>query len=89
MIEYAINFCMNGDIITIDHLPSWLINVAEMDSVKHEDFKDKLKISEKQILLDELETVGNSLEAKKQIAKNLGISLPTLYRKLRNCELSR
>ncbi len=86
-IEYAINFCMSGDTITKEYLPTWLINNPEIDANKHQDFKEKLITSEKQILLEELETLGDSLNAKKQIAKKLGISLPTLYRKLRKCNL--
>lgn len=86
-IEYSINFCMNEDIITKDHLPSWLIKATETDHLEHEDLKEKLKISEKQILLEALETTGNSLEAKKQIAEKMGISLSTLYRKLRKYNL--
>ncbi|ATW26289.1 sigma-54 interaction domain-containing protein [Candidatus Formimonas warabiya] len=86
-IEYAINFCPNGSHITKDTLPSWLFNTVDIISAYGENMKQKLEMSEKQILLEALDHMGSSLQAKKQIAQNMGISLSSLYRKLRKYHL--
>lgn len=84
-IEYAINFCPNGEIISREYLPPWLFDVAVAFS--EENYKQKLEQSELQILQEALQTIGKSLEAKEQIAKKMGISVSTLYRKLRKYNL--
>jgi transcriptional regulator with PAS, ATPase and Fis domain len=43
----------------------------------------RLKEYERLIITQTLETHGNSVPGKKQAAKELGISLPTLYRRIK------
>ena len=80
-IEYAVNFCPNEEMISQEYLPPWLTDSAA--PISDEDFKQKLEQSEIELLKDALQKMGRSLEAKEQIAKKLGISVSTLYRKLR------
>ncbi len=82
-IEYATNFCPDDNIVHIDYLPDWL------SSQDHEEspYKQQLQKTEKQILQEAIQTMGNSLEAKDRIANMLGISISTLYRKLRKYDL--
>ncbi|MEL7563502.1 MAG: sigma 54-interacting transcriptional regulator [Dehalobacterium sp.] len=82
-VEYAINFVPNGSVITKDYLPPWLGTASNVPYLDPENFKDKIQLSERQMLIEALETTGTSLKAKKQIARDLNIGLATLYRKLR------
>lgn len=82
-VEYAINFVPGGSVITKEFLPPWLGAAPELPDLEAENFKSKLQISEKQILMDALKASGTSLEGKKQIARDLNIGLATLYRKLK------
>lgn len=84
-IEYAINFCPNGELISRENLPPWLFDVAVEFSDGN--YKKMLEQSELQILQEALQTMGKSLEAKEQIAEKMGISVSTLYRKLRKYNL--
>jgi len=47
----------------------------------------RLKNFEEQIIREALEIHGHSVEAKKKIAKEFGISLPTFYRKLKELQI--
>ena len=86
-MEYAINFTPNQGIITNENLPPWLFTPVEIALHEPEDFKEKLQMGEKQLLIEALEKTGTSLAAKKQIAMNMGIGLATLYRKLKRYNL--
>jgi len=85
-IEYAVNYSVDGEIIEENCLPRWLLS-ADEDAANSDNYKDKLKLQEKQLLAEALQTIGNSLEAKKQIAEKLKINLSTLYRKLKKYDL--
>lgn len=86
-IEYAINFCPQGDLITSEYLPSWLFGSVAAAGTTEEYYRTKLESNERQILLEALQTMGTDLEGKKKIADKMGISLSTLYRKLRKHNL--
>ena len=77
-IEYAINYTFDGEVITAGSLPAWLARHSEPpSSISME------KLSEREQIKSLLLTSGSSLEAKRQIAEILGISLATLYRKIK------
>lgn len=79
-IEYAINYCYDTESITLKSLPDWVI-----DNGKAKPIKTTLayKHPEEQLINDYINTFGASLDAKRQIAQTMGISLATLYRKLK------
>lgn len=77
-IEYAINYTFDGEVITAGSLPDWLSQQTSPPSPLSIE-----KMSEKEKIKSLLITSGTSLKAKKQIAEILGISLATLYRKIK------
>lgn len=90
VIEYAVNFS-SGDEITIEDLPDYCITQIKSE-IKEGNLNTYINIEgslenittlfEKNILKKHLEVYGDSTQKKKIIAKKLGISLTTLYRKL-------
>ncbi|KUO51157.1 MAG: hypothetical protein APF76_16840 [Desulfitibacter sp. BRH_c19] len=86
-MEYAINFSPTGAIISNEYLPPWLFTPIDIPISEPEDFKERVQISEKQMLMEALQKGGTSLRAKKQIAHNMNIGLATLYRKLKKYDL--
>lgn len=86
-VEYAINFCPNNSDITEEVLPQWLF-AQNFPNTFPENYLSKIETSEKQIIEEALLKVGSSLEAKKQIAANMGISIATFYRLLRKHNLT-
>jgi sigma-54 dependent transcriptional regulator, acetoin dehydrogenase operon transcriptional activator AcoR len=92
-IEYACYVC-EGEIIEAEALPSYVLQQQTAKVVTGWDEqvgKRKLplilKEIEKQILQEKLNRLGTDLDAKKTIATNLGISIATLYNKLRKHKL--
>lgn len=82
-IEYCMNIIEeNEKSIELKHLPPKLLNSKEKDK--------KIKTLaelEKDAIKNLLQIYGNSSEAKKIIAKSLGIGIATLYRKIKNLEV--
>ena len=77
-IEYCMNMIEeNEKIIDLKHLPPKFLGNKEKD----EKIKT-LKELEKEAISNLLKIYGNSSEAKKIIAKSLGVGIATLYRKL-------
>lgn len=88
VMEYAVNFVPDNQLITMDYLPSYISeNNSHVQKPSGSNFQEKLQNSERKIYETALLAHGNSLEAKQKIAKDLGISLSTLYRKLRKYNL--
>jgi sigma-54 dependent transcriptional regulator, acetoin dehydrogenase operon transcriptional activator AcoR len=82
VIEFAVNFEM-GSTITINSLPQWLFDHSyQAESVQQ--LKTKTREWESHQIEKLLSEYGTSLQAKKAIADHLGISITTLYRKLKN-----
>ena len=86
-LKNTIEYCMNmveEDEKTIDlkHLPPKFLGNKEKD----EKIKT-LKELEKEAISNLLKIYGNSSEAKKNVAKSLGIGIATLYRKLSSYNL--
>ncbi len=85
VIEYAVNM-EDGDFITIEGFPPLLrsqsVIKAEIDSLGKQ-----YKELDKKVIAECLRKGGKSLEEKREIAKLLGISQSTLYRKIRELKL--
>lgn len=85
-IEYAINYTFDRTIVNTDALPNWAI-IKSTDEQKYTISSNIQIQAEKKQLAALLETKGSSTVAKKEIATILDISLATLYRKLKKCDL--
>ncbi|SCJ89912.1 Transcriptional regulatory protein ZraR [uncultured Eubacterium sp.] len=81
-VEYAINYTFDGGLINAASLPRWLSQHTPQTTAGSIE-----QMSEREKIKSLLQTNGASLEAKRQIAEFLGISLATLYRKIKKYEL--
>lgn len=84
-IEYAINYTPEGMVITAGALPNWVRTETRtyQEADRTPSRPNPLLEAEKSHLASLLNEHGASLEAKKNIAAELGISLATLYRKIK------
>lgn len=81
-IEFAVNM-MDGNEIKINHLPT-RIQYSQRDfEIKIDKLSYKIQEVEKQEINKALKLFGNDIEGKKNAANALGISLATLYNKLK------
>lgn len=80
VLEYAANLC-DEEILYPSDLPEFMQNTERKPEKQKLTAKVYAK-SKDQLLLDLLEKYGYTLEGKKQIAAELGISLRTLYRRI-------
>lgn len=81
IIEYAVNF-EQSSLITRQSLPQWIFQKSGIVEEKHT-LKNRTAGIENEIIREMLADLGDSVETKKEIAARLGISLTTLYRKLK------
>jgi transcriptional regulator with PAS, ATPase and Fis domain len=94
VIEYAVNFCTTSQ-LQIGHLPAYLsqkssVSPLSLNEVPSEDdtiaqipsYRDATQSYERALILSYLRQYGESTESKRRIAKELNMSLATLYRKL-------
>ena len=77
--EYSVNMLKNHEVISIEHLPSKILVSRKPDT----EIKITLDDVERQLIEEYLNTYGLSLEGKKKAAEKLGISIATLYRKIK------
>lgn len=84
-VEYAVNIEPES-IIGNDSLPSH-IRCHSVPKKQHKPLPEKVRGYELLLINEAMEQFDNSVEGKKQTAKKLGISLPTLYRKIKEFEL--
>jgi sigma-54 dependent transcriptional regulator, acetoin dehydrogenase operon transcriptional activator AcoR len=84
VIEYAVNFEQTAQIRKVS-LPQWLLN-KQQSGDRTARLKSQTREWEYEVIGRMIEELGTSLEAKKAIAGRLGISLTTLYRKLKKAE---
>lgn len=85
VIEYAVNL-ESESIITIDSIPPRLRNVKvdlPVGEDVHRPLKSLVRMTEAQVLREYLDRYGLTVEGKLHVARALGISQATLYRKLR------
>jgi len=83
-VEYGTNMAF-GDKIGIDAVPSRLLkNEGNTIQIEESDLplNEQVRLYEKEILTRKLKKYGNSGNAKELVAKELGLSRATLYRKL-------
>lgn len=81
VVEYAVNF-ETESLIRTASLPRGLVeNGADDSDTNH--LAGKVRSYERMLIHDALNRSGNSLGGKKKVAEELGISLPTLYRKIK------
>ncbi len=79
VIEYCVNMT-NNDVITKEDLPVDFLHNCTKDSVNN----NKLKDIEHKIIVDTIDKYGWNTKGKTLAAKELGMGLRTLYRKLNN-----
>ena len=85
VVEYAANLC-DSDTLTLADLPEHMRGLEECPDTEKQKETPLPDSQEKQIL-DLLSAYGHTLESKKKMAADLGISLRTLYRKLNKMNL--
>jgi len=85
-IEYIVNVIQEGRVVELNHLPP---RITEYE--KNIEICEDLNIEkvEKQLILKAIREYGSSTEDKKKVAKALGISLATLYRKMEKYNISK
>jgi transcriptional regulator with PAS, ATPase and Fis domain len=83
-MEYAVNI-ETGTVISQASLPS-IIARGEIGTAPEKPLAAKVRRYERVLITEALDEYGHSLEGKKRTAKELGISLPTLYRKIGKCD---
>lgn len=88
-VEYAVNMTFSNE-IELDAVPPRIRNYygTPRPGEKELTLQDRLKRLEKDIFLKKIAEKGETQNAKLEIAKELGISRATLYRKLAEHELS-
>ncbi len=88
-IEYGINMTF-GDTISMDEVPARLLK-GEEDFIGFQDsdlpLSNQVKRFEREVITRKLKKYGTSGAAKDTIAKELGLSRATLYRKLTELEI--
>ncbi len=88
-IEYGVNMAF-GNRIGIDAIPARLFRKDKNQiEIKESDqpLGNQIKVYEREIISRMLNKYGNSSNAKEQVAKELGLSRATLYRKLVELDL--
>jgi transcriptional regulator with PAS, ATPase and Fis domain len=80
-VEYAVNF-EAGNHIRPESLPKGIVQNS-VGGAGGKFLANKLRVYEQSLIDDAILRFGNSVEGKKQAARELGISLPTLYRKMK------
>jgi len=88
-IEYGTNIAF-GDTIGIDAVPKRLIE-NDMEAIKIEEMElplvEQIKFYEREIITRKLGKHGNKTNSKDLVAKELGVSRATLYRKLTELDI--
>ena len=82
-VEYGVNMAF-GDQIGIDAVPARLLK-SDKSTIQTNDsltLGEQIKLVEKEIISNKLKKYGTSGSAKDKVAKELGLSRATLYRKL-------
>lgn len=79
VISYIIAYCNGKDKVSLKNLPSGLI--SKLTNIERDNFN--LEENERELIIKALNSYGNSQYSKSQIAKEMGISKATLYRKLK------
>ena len=89
-IEYGVNMAY-GSKIGIDAIPARLLRKEQYEvEIKDSNLPlgDQIKVYEREIVTRMLKKYGNSSNSKEMVAKELGLSRATLYRKLSELDLN-
>lgn len=90
-IEYGVNMAY-GSKIGIDAIPARLLRKEEQHDVEIRDsdlpLGDQIKVYEREIVTRMLKKYGSSSNSKEMVAKELGLSRATLYRKLAELDIN-
>jgi transcriptional regulator with PAS, ATPase and Fis domain len=81
-IEFSVNM-MDGNEIKVSHLPTRIQYTLKNDEIKIDMLSNKIQELEKQEINKAIKLFGNDIDGKRNAAKALGISLATLYNKLK------
>ena len=81
-VEFAANVC-EGGLVTSLHLPPVLL-IEAGGSPAGRTLADFVRDTERQVLMNSLQGAGFTVEDKRRVAKQLGISLATLYNKIKS-----
>ena len=82
-VEYAANIS-DSPVIGVHNLPRGLSSDSLHTEIKANTLAEILRTTELRVIEGKLKCYGFSLEAKKKIAKELGISLASLYNKIKS-----
>jgi PAS domain S-box-containing protein len=88
-VEYGVNMAQ-GIMIDVDAIPRRLFDTADIDALIEEDslsIGERVRRFENAIITSKLRKYGNTSDAKDEVAKELGISRATLYRKLAEMDI--
>jgi transcriptional regulator with PAS, ATPase and Fis domain len=92
-VEYGVNMAF-GDEIGADAVPDRVYSKENKDGMTAyvgtdaETLNDKVRRFEREIIMNRINKYGNSSNAKDEVAKELGLSRATLYRKLADFDIS-
>lgn len=85
-VDYAT--CMaDNEQITVENLPSFIVKKGEKNKEESETLQEMIRRREKEYIQKALSTCGRDIEGKKKAAELLGISLATLYNKLKKLNM--
>lgn len=81
-IDYAV--CMaDGGEIQLCHLPKWISELEVEPKQTNRTLREVIEEAERKLIRETLNRFGNGIEEKKKAAQALGISLATLYNKIK------
>jgi PAS domain S-box-containing protein len=89
-VEYGVNMAQGVE-IDVGAIPARLFRAADASDLIEDDrltMSDRVRQFESEIILNKLRKYGNSSDAKDEVAKDLGISRATLYRKLADMNIN-
>lgn len=84
VIDFAV--CMaEGEIIEVQHLPEFLRKYITLPQHNESSgtLKESMRNAEKDVLVEKMRNFGTSLDERQKVADLLGVSLATLYNKLK------
>ncbi len=81
VVEYAVNMCQ-GEEIKLEDLPLYIRDKKVDQGIRVEKLKDSMAQFEKRVIEQTLKNLSNDSNTKEEAAKQLGIGIASLYRKI-------